>query len=75
MAAVAATETGRMFMAAEMKGRVGRTEPGPEAGEELAEGGARRAVADFWGCLQGFAQFEVPKRGSTAAGSYRPIMF
>jgi hypothetical protein len=41
----------------------GRTEPGPEAGEELAERGAWHAVADCWGRPQGFAQLGVPKRG------------
>ncbi len=42
-------------MAVTIKGTVGGTEPGSVAGEELAESGARRAVADFRGRLQGFA--------------------
>jgi hypothetical protein len=49
MAVAAAMETRRRFMTAEMKGRVGRTELGPVAGDGLQQRGARRAVADFWG--------------------------
>jgi hypothetical protein len=56
IAAVAAMQPGRRFAAAEVKGRVGCTEPGLVAWAELAERGARRAVADFGGRLQGLGQ-------------------
>jgi hypothetical protein len=35
---------------------------------ELVEGGARRAVMDFWGRLHGFTHLEVPKRGRASVG-------
>ncbi len=64
MAAVTAMETGSRFMAAEMNGRVDRTDP---AGEEL---GARwRTLGDQR--LQGLAQ---SKRGWTTGGKYHPML-
>jgi hypothetical protein len=49
-------------------------EPSLEAGVELAERGARRAVIDFLGRLHGFTQLGVPKRGFGAVGRYHPIL-
>ncbi len=49
MAAIAAMETGRRCMAAMMRRVAGQGEPRLEAGVDLAERGARRAVIDFWG--------------------------
>ncbi len=59
---------------AEEGGRPGRAYRSLEAGVELAERGARRAVMDFWGRLHGFAQLGVPKRGWDSVGRYDPIV-
>jgi hypothetical protein len=52
-------------------------EPSLEAGVELAERGARRAVIDFWGRLHGFTQLGMPKRsrmrGTDSVGRYHPF--
>jgi hypothetical protein len=73
-AAIAAMETGRRFMAASLRRGPDQGEPRLEAGVELAERGARRAVMDFWGYLHGFAQLGVPKRGGGSVGRYHPIL-
>ncbi len=70
-AAVAAMVTGRRVMVTEMKGRVGRTEPGPVEcwGQSWRrDRGARRAVMDAWERLQGFFQLTFRKRDWTAVG-------
>jgi hypothetical protein len=59
---------------AEEGGGPNQGEPSMEAGVELVERGARRAVMDFWGRLQGFAQLRVPKRGWASVGRYHPIL-
>lgn len=74
MAAVAAMEIGRRYMAAEMRGRAGRAGPAQRAGPELAERAAQRAVTDFWGRLQGFAQLGVPKQGWSTVGRFHPLL-
>jgi hypothetical protein len=73
LAAIAAMETGRRFMAASLRRGADQGELSLEAGVELAERGARRAVMDFWGRLHGFAQLGVPKRGWDSVGRYHPI--
>ncbi len=60
MAAIAA---GRRIKAATRRRGPEQGEPSLEAGLELANKGARRAVMDFLGRLHGFTQLEVPKRG------------
>ena len=72
MAAISAMETGRRFMAATMRRGAGQGEPRLEAGMDLAERGARRAVIDFWGRLHGFAQLGVPTRGWASVGRHHP---
>jgi hypothetical protein len=47
-------------------------DPSLEAGVQLAERGARRAVMDFWGRLHGFAQLGVPKARMGLGGSLPP---
>jgi hypothetical protein len=74
LAEIAAMETGRRFMAASLRRGADQGEPSLEAGVELAERGARRAVMDFWGRLHGFAQLGVPKRGLDSVGRYHPIL-
>ncbi len=66
MAATAALETGGRFTAAAMrrKGDAGDTGTGLDAGMELVERGARRAVTGFWGRLHGFTQLGVGCSGS-----------
>ena len=74
MAAISAMETGRRFMAATMRRGAGQGEPRLEAGTDLAERGARRAVIDFWGRLHGFTQLGVPKRGWASVGRHHPVL-
>jgi hypothetical protein len=57
-------------MAASLRRGADHGEPSLEAGVELAERGARRAVMDFWGRLHGFTQLGVPKRGWDSVGRY-----
>ncbi len=57
----AAMETGRRFLAATCGG--GATQESLDAGEELAERGARRAVTNIWGRLHAFSQLGVRKQG------------
>jgi hypothetical protein len=73
LAAIAAMETGRRFIAASLRRGADQEEPSLEAGGE-AERGARRAVMDVWGHLHGFAQLGVPKRGWDSVGRYHPIL-
>jgi hypothetical protein len=61
-------------MAASLRAGADQGEPRLEAGVELAERGAKRAVLDFWGCLQGFAQLGVLKRGWESVGRCHPIL-
>jgi hypothetical protein len=66
MAEMAAMEARRRFMAVTRR-RGDQGEAGLDAGLELAERGARRAVMDFWGRLYGFTQLGVPRRGWASA--------
>ena len=61
-------------MAATMRRVAGQGEPRLEAGVDLAERGARRAVIDFWGRLHGFAQLGVPKRRWASVGRHHPVL-
>ena len=74
LAAIAAMETGRRFMAAALRRAAPRGGPVVGPGPELAAQGAMRAVADFWGRLHGFAQLGVPRRGWGSVGPHHPVL-
>ncbi len=74
MAAIAAMETGRRYMAATLRRGADQGAPSLEAGVELGERGARQTVIDSCGRQQGFTQLGVPKRGWASMGRYHPIL-
>ncbi len=82
MAAIAAMEMGRRHMAASRRRGADQGEASLEAGVELAERGARRAVVvvvtvgrdGLLGPFHGFAQLAVPKQGWDSVGRYHPTV-
>jgi hypothetical protein len=63
LAAASAMETGRRYTAPAVR-------CGEVPGGDLADRASRRAVTDFWGRLQGFAAFKVPRHRSAEAWSF-----
>ena len=78
LAGVSAMELGRRFMQAATRERLGPPRGPPMGravpGAELRDRAIRRAVADFWARLHGFARLGRPRKGWQGVGPSHPFL-